>query len=96
MDIPKIKSVILLEEKHLLVTFTNGVQKIYDCTKLLHLDRFQPLKIDAFFKSATVDDGGYGISWSDEVDLSEYELWTNGVELGQVQSQTMARVDGKN
>jgi len=25
--------------------------------------------------------GGYGISWNDDIDLSEYELWTNGVEL---------------
>jgi hypothetical protein len=25
--------------------------------------------------------GGYGISWNDEIDLSEYELWTNGAEV---------------
>jgi len=25
-----------------------------------------------------VDAGGYGISWNDDIDLSEYELWTNG------------------
>jgi hypothetical protein len=42
---------------------------------------FQLLKNDAFFKSVKVDAGGYGISWSDEIDLSEHELWTNGIEL---------------
>ncbi len=94
MDIPKIKSVIPLEEKRLLVAFANGVQKIYDCNKLLHLDRFQPLKIGAFFKAVVVDRGGYGISWNEEVDLSEYELWTNGVEFSQ--SQNMAKAEEKN
>jgi len=32
-------------------------------------------------KSVRVDSGGYGISWNDDVDLSEYEIWTNGVEV---------------
>jgi hypothetical protein len=32
----------------------------------------------AFFNAVRVDPGGYGISWSDDIDLSEYELWTNG------------------
>jgi hypothetical protein len=31
-------------------------------------------------KSVKVDGGGYGVFWSDEVDLSEYELWVNGRE----------------
>jgi hypothetical protein len=31
-----------------------------------------------FFKSAHVDAGGYGISWNDDIDISEYELWNNG------------------
>jgi hypothetical protein len=39
------------------------------------------LKHEAFFKAVTVDPGGYGISWDDEMDLSEYELWNNGVEV---------------
>ena len=95
MDVPKIKSVIPLEEKRLLVTFTNGDQKIYDCNTPLHLDRFQPLKTEAFFKVVVADRGGYGISWNDEVDLSECELWTNGVELNQVQNQNPARVGEK-
>ena len=36
---------------------------------------------EAFFKAVTVDPGGYGVSWDDEMDLSEYELWNNGVEV---------------
>lgn len=39
------------------------------------------LKTDAFFKAVKVDHGGYGISWNDNIDLSEYELWENSVEV---------------
>jgi len=81
MDAPKILSVQVQENKKLLVKFANGVEKIYDCTQLLGIEMFQLLKSDALFKSAKVDAGGYGVSWNDEVDLSEYELWTNGVEV---------------
>ncbi len=83
MNAPRIKVVTPLKEKRLLVTFVNGVQKIYDCQRILNLERFQLLKQEAFFKAATVDPGGYGISWDDETDLSEYELWNNGVEVEQ-------------
>jgi len=83
MSAPRIKAVTPLEGKRLLVTFVNGVQKVYDCQKILHLDRFRLLKQDAFFKAVTVDPGGYGVSWNDEMDLSEVELWNNGVEVEQ-------------
>jgi len=79
-DVPKIKSVQVLENKRLLVKFANGVVKVYDCAQLLDVEMFQVLKDDAFFKLVKVDAGGYGISWSDDTDLSEYELWTNGIE----------------
>ncbi len=81
MEIPQIASVHPQEHKKLLVKFINGVEKIYDCEQILQLDAFQLLHNEAFFKAVKVDPGGYGISWSDDVDLSEYELWTNGVEL---------------
>lgn len=81
MDTPKILSVESLENKKLLVKFVNGVEKIYDCTPLLSREMFEVLNNDAFFKSVKVDSGGYGISWNDDTDLSEYELWTNGVEV---------------
>ncbi len=82
MDVPRVKSVVPLKGSRLLVTFINGVQKVYDCQRILELDRFQLLRHEAFFKAVRVDPGGYGISWDDEVDLSEYELWHNGVEVG--------------
>lgn len=81
MNAPRILSVQVLEDKILLVKFVNGVEKIYDCSQLFKLEMFHALKNDAFFKTVKVDSGGYGVSWNDEIDLSEYELWINGVEL---------------
>jgi Protein of unknown function (DUF2442) len=80
MNAPKVLAVQALKDKKLHIKFVNGIDKMYDCTPLLNLEMFRLLKNDAFFKSVRVDAGGYGISWNDDADLSEYELWTNGVE----------------
>ena len=46
-----------------------------------------------FFRAVRVDPGGYGISWSDDIDLSEYELWVRGTPPTQepVQPERCAR-----
>jgi len=80
MNTPQIHSIKPLEGKRIWVKFANGAEKIYDCTQILHLDVFQNLNNEAFFKTVKVDPGGYGISWNDDLDLSEYELWVNGEE----------------
>ncbi len=82
MNTPKVLSVQPLENKKLLIKFNNGVEKIYDCRP--PIEKFKPFKAlenGVFFKQVRVDGGGYGISWNDKVDLSEYELWTNAVEV---------------
>jgi len=82
METPKILSVQPLDDKKLLVRFTNSVEKIYDCKPLIQrFGPFKDLENETFFKQVTVDAGGYGISWNDKVDLSEYELWVNSVEV---------------
>ncbi|MCL4835810.1 MAG: DUF2442 domain-containing protein [Caldilineaceae bacterium] len=83
ITVPRIKSVTPQKGRYLLVTFVNGVHKVYDCQKILNLERFRLLRRAAFFNAVTVDSGGYGVSWDDEIDLSEYELWTNGVDTEQ-------------
>lgn len=46
--------------------------------KLMLLDRrFEELKDKGLFSIVELDVGGYGISWNDSIDLSEYELWQN-------------------
>ncbi|MFZ0132570.1 MAG: DUF2442 domain-containing protein [Desulfobacterales bacterium] len=76
---PKITDVKPQKGKRLLVTFTDGVKKIYDCSPLLKDDTFKPLINDALFRSVKADEHGYGVIWSDEIDLSESELWLHGI-----------------
>jgi hypothetical protein len=80
MSAPGIQSVQSLEDKRLLVVFANAARKVDDCNQLLHLEPFKPLWSEAFFKSVKLDAGGYGISWTGNVDLGESELWVNGKE----------------
>lgn len=75
---PKVRSVAIRGDRRLLVTFDNGVRKLYDCAPLLETEPFGPLREEWLFRSVRADPGGYGISWSDELDLSESELWENG------------------
>ena len=82
MNAPKILSITPLESKKLLIKFINGVEKLYDCKPLMeNIEAFKALENEVFFKQVKVDGGGYGITWDDKVDLSEYELWTNAVEV---------------
>ena len=84
MNFPKIVKVSPLADKKLNVLFDNGKTKTYDCKKLLQRPEFALLNEERFFKSVKVDAGGYGISWNDNIDISEYELWTNGIKINSV------------
>jgi len=75
---PKIKNVKALKNRRIFISFRNGVNKLYDCNPLLSDDAFQPLLDDQTFNNVKTDLGGHGISWNEEVDLSESELWING------------------
>ena len=80
---PKIKKVEPIAGKKLLVTFNNNAKKIYDCTSLLKEEAFKPLLDNVLFQSVKTDKHGYGVIWSDEIDLSESELWINGLPAEQ-------------
>ena len=68
----KIKNVAALPDYRLSVQFSEGVTKIYDVKPLFEkLPVFAALKDDVqTFYSVSVDIGGYGIVWNDELDLS--------------------------
>ena len=76
----KIKSVSPLTDFKLSVQFSEGVTKLYDMKPLFKkLPVFAQLKDDPKeFSSVTVDVGGYGIIWNDDLDLSCDELWEHG------------------
>lgn len=79
----KIKHVAALPEYKLSVRFSEGVTKIYDVAPLFEkIPLFAALKEhDEAFACVSVDVGGYGIVWNDELDLSCDELWENGVRV---------------
>lgn len=76
----RIQEVKPIENSILLVEFQNGVEKTYDVKELYScLPQFKVFETDLFlFNSVKVDTGGYGISWSDELDLDAEEIWENG------------------
>ena len=93
-QIPRIRNVRPISDSELLVCFSNGVEKLYDCAPLFARHQFSLLRVPAFFRAVRVDPGGYGISWNDDIDLSEYELWSNGKLVASqicVPAQTQAR-----
>lgn len=78
----KIKNVSPLPEYHLSVQFTEGYTKIYDVKPLFErIPIFAELKNINLFSEVTVDIGGCGIIWNDDIDLSCDELWENGTEV---------------
>ena len=89
---PKIKAVKPLKNYRLLVSFQNGERRIYDCSPLLEKAVFQPLKNKAFFKAVRADPGGYGISWSEEIDLAESDRLASSSSQRLNSSLSVARI----
>lgn len=79
----KVKNVSALPDYRLSVQFSEGVTKIYDVSQLFdRYKMFTPLKDSSeIFACVTVDVGGYGIIWNDDIDISCDELWANGTEI---------------
>ena len=77
----KVKSVKSLDNYILEIVFENNIIKYYDVSKLFEKwTVFKKLKtINGLFNQVKVDDGGYGVSWNEEIDLSCNELWENGI-----------------
>ena len=78
MKHPKILSAVTIDDHTLVIEFDNNQKKKYDITPLLKKEMFSPLKNLAFFKTVTVEQGGYAVVWDSNIDLSEYELWSHG------------------
>ena len=78
----KIKNVYPLSDYRLSVQFAEGCTKIYDVKHLFEqIPIFKELTESHLFSDVTVDVGGYGIVWNDDLDLSCDELWENGVTI---------------
>lgn len=78
----KVKSVSPLPGYRLMLHFSDGTAKQYDIAPLLETPAFSDLKaVPGLFEQVTADQGGYGISWNDDIDLDCEELWSNGQEV---------------
>ena len=78
----KVEKVEPLENYILKVYFQNGIIKYYDVKPLFKKwEIFNSLhQINGLFNQVKVDQGGFGIIWNDEIDLSSEELWENGLD----------------
>ena len=75
----KVKNVTPLKNYELSVQFSEGVTKKYDVKPLFDRYKiFNNLKDEKLFNKVHVGQGGYGIIWNDEIDLSCDELYENG------------------
>lgn len=76
----KIKDVNPMPDYQLSVQFSEGVTKVYDVKPLFEkIGAFKVLENNpALFANVTVDVGGYGVVWNDDLDLSCDELFENG------------------
>lgn len=77
----RIVSAKAIDDRTLIVKFTNHESRKYDISKLLEKPMFSPLRNPVFFRSFSIEPGGYGLVWNEDIDLSEYELWQNGISL---------------
>lgn len=79
----KVKSVNAIPNHKLRVQFAEGITKIYDVSPLFEKHKlFLPLKDNPeLFYSVETDQGGYGIIWNDDIDISCDELWENGMQV---------------
>ncbi len=79
MNVPKIKQIKIDSQQYvLIVLFDNGVTKEINFDEKLNDDFYADLRNRLLFEQAKVDVGGYGVSWNDDIDISEHELWNMG------------------
>ena len=82
----RIKKVIPLENFVVLAIFQDGVEKEYDMKQLFDtFPQFHAFECEeGLFEKVSVDAGGYGISWNDELDLAAEDIWDEGKLTGKI------------
>ena len=66
-------------------TFVDGTRRRYDVKQLFGvIPAFDAMRsTPGLFALARVDTGGYGVVWTDKIDLSSEELWEGGEPVGE-------------
>ena len=90
----KIATIHTLSDTKLLAFFINDDPRIYDVAPLMDSHpAFKPLHDPNLFKQVKVDAGGYGISWSDDIDLSSDEIHDHGFAVKVIAREVERVVD---
>jgi len=79
---PKIVKIKPNSERYIIIIlFSDGTTKEVDMLQKLNEEFYLDIKDKYRFEQVHIDTGGYGISWDDDVDMSEFELWNIGNEI---------------
>jgi hypothetical protein len=73
MNHPKILDAIPLPDYLVLLTFDDDKIGLLDMKTKLEEEVYKPLIDKVLFEQVKTDLGGYGISWNDDIDMSEVE-----------------------
>ena len=78
----RIESVDAVDSMILKVSFRDGAVRLYDTRPLeSEIPAFAALRDDELFSSVHISNGGYGLIWNKNLDLSAEEIWLNGKAL---------------
>lgn len=75
---PRVAKAIPTDDFKLILIFTNGERKIYDCSDLLDFGVFKELRDKNYFKQITVVDGT--VTWSHEQDICPDTLYLDSIK----------------
>jgi len=79
-----IRSIGVFGKNKLCAQFDCGIIKTYN---ILPISKKYPVfenlvNNEKLFRKVKIDEGGYGIIWNKEIDLSSEEIWINGKTIG--------------
>ncbi len=75
---PRIKRVLPSEDYTLELVFTNGEERVYDCSSLLEFGVFEELRDKRYFKQASVEYGT--VVWPHEQDICPDTLYEDSIK----------------
>ena len=76
---PRVTAVIPTDDYMLLLTFTNGEQRMFDVKPLLEMAVFEPLTNKSIFKSVKVAYGS--VVWAQDIDYCPDTLYMESVPI---------------
>ena len=74
---PRVTTATPIDDYKLLLSFTNGEQRIFDAKPLLEISVFKPLANKPFFQSVKVAYGS--VMWPQDIDYCPDTLYTESI-----------------